>query len=155
MRLGFTLIEIILVMAIIATLLGLGSVNLLSSQNKSSLATSVNTLISDLKSQQLKAMSGDTEGRGVADSYGIYFQSGSYTLFHGTTYSASDPANFTVSLNPDLTLTTTFTGSTIIFTKGSGQITGFVPGANTISLTTPAGTKTLHFNTYGVVSQVD
>lgn len=151
LRLGFTLPELILVIGIVLTLLAITSNSLLGGQHQSSLNTSLTTFIADAKAQQLKAMSGDTEGRSTTDSYGIYIQSNQYVLFHGTTYSAADPANSIIPLNNGLTLSTSFPGSTLVFTKGSGEVSGYVSGSDTLTLSGPETAKTLRFNRYGVI----
>ena len=151
LRVGFTLPELILVMGIILTLAVLVSNSFLGGQHQTSLNTSLTTFVADAKAQQLKTMSGDTEGRTTADSYGIYIESNQYVLFHGTTYSASDPANSVIPLNTGLTLSTSFPGSILIFTPGSGEISGFISGSNTITLSGPEVAKIIRFNRYGVI----
>src|SRR5687768_9752938 len=79
---GFTLIELMLVIAIIASLMGITTMSLTGAQQKSSMNATLGIFISDIRAQQLKAMVGDTEGRATSDTYGISFQSTKYTLFH-------------------------------------------------------------------------
>jgi len=153
---GFSLIEYLLVMAIFAILAGLITINLVNTHHRVSLDTSVNTLLADLHEQQLKAMTGDTEGRMTTDPYGIVFGTNSYTLFHGT-YSPSASDNFTVSLGQQIQFgTVTFPSSQIIFLKGSGEISGFSNGQNTITVedTTDSNQKTITINRYGVVTGI-
>ena len=114
-QLGFTLVEIVVVLFIMTTFLGLITLNLSSSQKRASITTMTDVFISDLKSQQVKAMVGDTEGRTDADHYGVYLTSTSYTLYHGTTYSPSDSANFTIELTPQFVFTSP--GKAILFTR--------------------------------------
>ena len=149
-RPGFTPPELIIVIAIMLTLAVVISNSLLSGQHQTTLNTSLTTLIADAKAQQLKAMTGDTEGRPTADSYGIYIQSDRYVLFHGSVYSADDPGNSIIPLATGITLSTTFPSSSLIFTKGSGEISGIVSGTDTITLTGDVA-KTLRFNRYGVI----
>lgn len=157
MKKGFTLVELMVVMGMIAVLISYSVVNLTTIQHTTYLAATVDTFISDLKQQQLKAMVGDTEGRGVNDYYGISFGTNDYALFHGSSYSAS-------SSNPVIPLTSgmqfssvTFPQSRIVFDKGSGEVIGFTVGSNTITLrnTLTNETKTITINRYGVITQIN
>ena len=151
-RPGFTLIELILIMGLLATLVTLASVNLLSSQHQTSLNSTLTTLITDIKSQQLKAMSGDTEGRGITDNYGVYFAATEYVLFHGSVYISGDPTNSVIPLDNSLQFSSTLPASSLIFAKGSGDIIGFTIGSDSVTLASPSNSKTIHLNKYGVVT---
>lgn len=153
-RRGFTLPELIVVMGVIATLVGIASVSLLGVQHKSLVNTTRDTIVADIKFQQLKAMTGDTEGRGTPDKYGVYLAPHQYTLFHGAAFSSSNPDNVVVSMNQGVTLTTAFPSSTIVFLNGSGEIQSFVSGADILTLSGTDGTsKTVKLNKYGVIIQ--
>lgn len=153
---GFTLIELMLVIAIIATLMGITTMSLTGAQQKSSMNATLGIFISDIRAQQLKAMVGDTEGRATSDTYGISFQSTKYTLFHGT-FSASETSNFDINLPPSIQVSSTFPNSQITFLKGSGEVSGFTNGSNTITLTDSAdgSVKIITINKYGVVTGVN
>src|SRR4051812_23621187 len=75
---GFTLPEVIVVKAIMLTLLGLSSVSLAGVSRTTSIGSTVDAFIADVKEQQVKAMVGDTEGSGSAASYGVHFEGTSY-----------------------------------------------------------------------------
>lgn len=139
---AFTLIEFIVVAGIIAVLSAFITVNLLVSRQSASQQSTLNSLLADIKNQQLKAMT-------TAGFFGLYFESNRYTLFSGSAYSAPDPQNFVVSLDPSLTLSATFPSSILVFSAGSGEITGFVAGSDSLTL----GTETLVFNRYGTLIQ--
>ncbi|MBA3723842.1 MAG: type II secretion system protein [Candidatus Levybacteria bacterium] len=153
---GFTLIELIIVMGIFATLTGLSTISLMNVQHKSSLTATVNTLTADLRSQQLKAMVGDTEGRAAVDTYGINLATNTYTLFHGT-FSSMESTNFAVNVPSTIQVTTTLPNSQIIFLKGSGEVSGFVNGSNTITLrdTVNGSQSTITVNRLGVITGVN
>ena len=55
-KLGFTLIELIIVVAIFTTLLGISTISLSNLIPRTSFVTSQQSLLSDLKTQQLNAM---------------------------------------------------------------------------------------------------
>ena len=154
---GYSLIEFLIVIAIFIFLSGFITLNLVHTQQHTSLSGTIDQLAADSKQQQLKSMINDTEGRGTTDTYGIYFQSTKYTLFHGASYSFSDPANFVVNLDTSLQFSAiTVPDNSIIFAKGSGEVVGFSNGENTISLkdTTSGDTKTITFNQYGIITNV-
>jgi prepilin-type N-terminal cleavage/methylation domain-containing protein len=155
---GFTLVELVVVIGILLIFFTITTMSLTSLQHRTYVLTRVDTLISDLRQQQLKAMVGDTEGRASGDSYGIHFNNNNYVLFHGTTYNAADTANFTIPLETTLTFSSvTFTNSNIIFSQLSGNINGFTPGQDTVTVkdTSTNVQKTIKFNKYGAVVQIN
>jgi type II secretory pathway pseudopilin PulG len=119
---GFSLVELIVAMSIILTLIGLVTINLAGAQQRISLNTVVQNLVSDIRQQQIKAMVGDSEGRPSADSYGIHTDPNQYVLFHGSTYSATEPSNFQISLPSNVQFVNP--GLDIIFARVSGGHTG-------------------------------
>jgi type II secretory pathway pseudopilin PulG len=155
-QLGLTLIEMIIVVGIIMSLLGIAFLNISNIRVVSSGGSATTVLISDLKNQQIKAMTGDTEGRGVADNYGIKILPDKYVLFHGLTYIPSETSNFTVPIDDGQTLSTTFQNDVLIFSSNSGEMINFVEGQDTVNITTDAGeTKAIRFNKYGTVTQIN
>jgi prepilin-type N-terminal cleavage/methylation domain-containing protein len=154
---GLTLIELLLVIGILAVLFSIGFVGLTNIKVITGNNSANVVLISDLKTQQIKAMTGDTEGRGVPDNYGVKILSDRYVLFHGLSYNASDPSNFTVPVGNEYVLSTTFPNNMVIFASESGQLVGFVSNQNTISITSsPSGQiKTLQFNEYGTITNIN
>jgi prepilin-type N-terminal cleavage/methylation domain-containing protein len=152
---GFTLIEMLVVLGVISILAFVATLNLFAIQNNSDLNTSLNTVVADIKQQQLKAMVGDTESRSSGDSYGIHFNNTQYVLFHGTTFSSGDSSNFPVNLDGALVFTAvTLPGSNVIFNQINGEMNGFADGSNTVSIknTNTNLQKTIQFNRYGVIT---
>lgn len=157
MQKGFTLIEILLVMAIISILFAISIVNLNTLQQNTYQNTSEELLLSDLKLQQLKSMTGDNNNSSTFETFGIYFGNNSYTLFRGATYSAADVENFTIELNPNLTFSNVeFANSQIVFEKNSGEIIGFTDGSDTITINNSiTGTNAvITLNKYGVITDI-
>ncbi len=154
-QLGFTLVEIVVVLFIMTTFLGLITLNLSSSQKRASISSMTDIFISDLKSQQVKAMVGDTEGRSSADIYGVYLDTAGYTLFHGATYSPTDSANFTIELVPPFVFTTP--GKQILFNRFTGDVNGFSTLDNTVTIQdqTTGVQKTLQYNSLGVITSLN
>ena len=150
---GYTIIEVALVVSIVFILLGLVAVNLFKFQHKSQLSSTLNSFLADYKEQQIKAMVGDTQGAGTVSSYGVHFETSSYTLFQNT----YGTANFSVSLPSTIQMFTTFPSSQVVFATGSGALTSFTSGQNTITLkdTVDGSQKVITINQYGVVSGVN
>jgi type II secretory pathway pseudopilin PulG len=150
---GFTVIETALVVGIFFMLVGIITVNLFKFQHTSQISSTLETFMADYKEQQIKAMVGDTDNTGTINSYGVHIESSSYTLFR----SAYGTANFTVNVPGSITLSTTFPSSQVIFTAGSGEVSGFTSGSNTITFTDSVGgvSKVVTINRYGVISAVN
>jgi prepilin-type N-terminal cleavage/methylation domain-containing protein len=155
---GFTIQELLVVMAVMAILLGIVVMNLVTIQNRTNLDAANTTLIAEIKQQQLKAMVGDTEGRTTPDAYGIRFDTNSYTFFHGTTYNASDPDNFTIDMDDNMQFSSIqLPNQSVVFNRVSGDFYNYNPALSSVTLTnTTAGeSKTLQFNRYGVIRNND
>lgn len=148
---GFSLVELILVMSIMATLIGLITINLVNSQQRASLSSLVQNLISDIRQQQIKAMVGDTDGGASANSYGIHIDSNKYVLFRGTSYDPLETSNFAVNLPKNMIFVTP--GLDIIFSKVSGEISA--AASFQLQDTTNGNLKTIQINKYGVVTGVN
>lgn len=146
---GYTLIELSLVLALVAILLGIATINLARSQQGASLNAAEQILLSDLKQQQLKAMIGDAEGRADPDPYGVHFDSNRYVLFHGT-YSAVDTSNVVINLDSNMHFNNP--NYDVIFSRLSGTTL-----ATIIELqnSTNSQLKRIHLNTLGVVEQIE
>jgi prepilin-type N-terminal cleavage/methylation domain-containing protein len=150
---GFTLVELLVVMGLLGIILGLTVVNMFKPQTDASLEGVVAPLVADIKAQQLRAMAGDSGSDGVTEPFGIRIQSNEYTMFKDAAYSAGSADNFSVSINAGITLSTNLPSSQVVFSKGSGDVSGFSAAANTITVTNSAGSsKVLTINRYGSVA---
>jgi prepilin-type N-terminal cleavage/methylation domain-containing protein len=148
---GFTLIELLITLVIVAVLFGVSSINLGKSQQTANITATVDVLLADIKSQQSLAMFGGLGGTATAQSHGIYVQPKFYTLFPGTTYSAVNPNNFVISIPNSLSLSTTLPSTETTFTKGSGEVLGYVGGSDTITVTGLGSSRTFTINRFGAV----
>lgn len=146
---GFTLVELLIAIGIATILLTTTTINLVRVQNSTSLGAVEDSLISAFKSQQMKAMSGSSGG----GSFGIHFtSSNSYILFKAP-YSALDPANFTITLDEPIIVSSSYPGSEVIFSSINGE-TG---SSNTITIQNTAGgqQQTITVNKLGTVTNVN
>ena len=150
MRKGFTLIELIVVVGILATLTGLSYLTLFGRIQKTDVTSVMASLVADLRSQQVRAMAGE-RGNG-SGAYGIPLEDTQYVLFSGS-YGTDDPTNTTIPVS-GAHVSTTFPGNTVLFTPGNGEISGFSSTGNAIAVTSVEGgsTKTVRLNQYGVVT---
>lgn len=154
---GFTLIESVVAIMIFLTLMGIATVSVLTSRQKAQSNTTLKTIITDLRQQQIKAMVGSTEGSQVG-SYGIFFWANSYTLFHGSAYNPADPSNSVVNLGEGVSITNIlFPQSLVIFATRSGEIVNYSSGSDSITVTTfsTGENKVVRLNQYGVVVQAN
>ncbi|MDE2025409.1 MAG: type II secretion system protein [Patescibacteria group bacterium] len=155
---GFTIVELLVVIGIIATLFGLATINLLKTQHNASVTAATDQLMSDIRVQQTKAMSGTEDVSGNENSYGIYFppaSPGTYILFRGTIYSSSDTSNFPVSPTA-ITFSNNLPNHSLIFNQESGEFNGYVTGPYTIGIVNAYGTegRTITVNRYGIISKI-
>lgn len=146
------------VISMIMTLAWLTSINLVGAQRKPPLVGSVDQLVTDLKSQQTKAMTGDTGSAAINSEYGIHFGETQYILFRGPVFNPADSLNLAINLPQDFRTTGTgFSGGNVIFARGSGEIVNFVSGQNTITVLNTQNNeqKILYLNRYGTVYEVN
>lgn len=147
---GYTLAEILTIMGIMVALLMIASINFFPIKQKTSLSTSVQSLISDIKQQQIKSMNGDA-------ARGMYFSQSSYTIFQGTNYLPGNSTNFNILFGNQIVLASdSFSSNQIIFSTASGEITGAQPNGNQIILknTVNSQQSTISINKFGVVTNV-
>ncbi len=155
---SFALIELIVVIGIMLILAAFVTTNLIGSEHKASLDEVVLTIVSDLRLSQTKAMTGDTEGRGATDSYGVYFETGRYVLFHGASYNPAAVDNYAVALGNQIQMSSaTFPAAAVVFQKGDGQMSGYISGQDSVTIrnTQTGEQKTIRLNRHGVIISVN
>jgi prepilin-type N-terminal cleavage/methylation domain-containing protein len=154
---GYSLPEILVVVAVMSGLIFLGSNTFVAPQRTTITNATIDTLISEISNQQNKSMNGAIEIGTAQDNYGIWFAPTSYTTFRGASYSVGSGTNFTTNLNSNLRFSTiNLPSSQVIFATSSGAIQGYSGSQNTVTIQdSEAGiTKTLRFNQYGVVESL-
>lgn len=139
---GFTLLEILLSIALIAILAGFSIPVYQSFQVKNDLDVATNIVAQSLRRAQSLSRSQDGD-----ISWGVKIQTGSITLFKGTNYATRDSA-FDELFNMPQTITPSGLGE-IVFTKFSGdpQSTGNIVLNSTIN-----ETKNITINSKGMVN---
>lgn len=153
---GLTLPEVILAIGIFSIIFGFVTINLGKVTRTTNVSSAIEVLISDLRSQQEKAMNGAGEGTSVSD-FGIYFESDRYILFRGQIYSPGATSNVTVTLPENISITSvTFPQDKVVFASRSGEFLGYSTSTRTVTMANSLGNeqKTLRLNSYGVVDQV-
>jgi type II secretory pathway pseudopilin PulG len=139
------------VLAIIAILFTLSTINLGKSSNVASLSSATSTLLADIRNEQIQAMTGDMGSTSSQQSHGVYIQSNSYILFADSTYTSGDTYNYNVNTN-DVVLSTSFPSNQVVFNAGNGEVNGFTGGSNTITLSENGSSKIITINRFGATS---
>ena len=156
-RKGYTIVEILLVITVLSMTLAIGGFTLNRSRNNVSLDSSVLTLLSDLRGQQIKVMNGAVVNGEASMYQGVYFEETRYVLFSSQLYDPHDESNYTIDLDSDNIFSViNLPDDQIIFSE-DGEIENFDPIRNFITLTnTNSNTqKTLFINLYGSIYEVN
>lgn len=149
-QLGLSLVEVVIAMGFFLILSTLITVRTFTARGRAFEKDSMNQLISDLRNQQIRAMGGDSNG--------IFFESTRYVLFRGTAFNPQDQGNLAVPLEENLQIVNvSFPQATVVFTKGTGEILGFVSGSDALSIRNSLSgeEKRVRLNRYGVAVALD
>lgn len=152
-RAGFTLVELMVVLAMFLIVFTLSNVSLSGMIAKHSTQEFAEVFMSDARRQQMRSISGEVSPEGN-EAYGIKFADTNYILFSGT-YVAENSNNITVSLPSDIEfIDVTFPNQEVLFEKLSGEVNNFNSNSDTISIrnTTTNQTSILTINQLGVFS---
>lgn len=138
---GFTLLEMIMVVMLIALLFGMATTVYYSTYQRNDLDIAAITTVQGLRNTQARARSAQGSG-----AHGVYVQSSSITLFQGSSYATRDTAYDEVY---EIPATITIAGTQeIVFSglNGKPQVTGslVLTAANNES-------RTITINDYGVI----
>lgn len=127
MQKGFTVIEIIVVLALGALLTGFVALSFSKVNEHEALNTNADLVVSILNEARSMTLSsvGDT-------SYGVHFDAEQVVLFRGTTYSAGASTNVPTTLNPQVAMRNISFGggSNVIFKR----LTGATDQAGTLQI---------------------
>lgn len=150
---GATLVELLIVMAIVGIFTRLVTLNVFRGQQRASLTVSRDALVSDIRKQQHRAMEGSTSAPGLYLDYSIRFEQNRYILFPGVVFDENNGANEVIGLDPILAFDPAgIPGGVITFARLSGEVRDYDPNMDRITL---ANTQTndayvIRFNKYGV-----
>ena len=149
MKTGFTLMEILVVLGLMALAVGIIFPSFFSYRNQQVLSGATSELASLIASARAKTLAseGDT-------TYGVHFVSTQATLFAGPTYTAGAPGNQVLELNSLLTLSTISLnggGADMIFSRLTGKTSQ--SGTLTVTLNSDvAQSKTITVSSTGVIT---
>ncbi len=142
---GFTLIEVLLSIALIAILTGTTSIVYFSLLGRNSLDIAAWTTAQTIRRAQVLS-----QANAGNSGWGVHTQTGSVTLFKGSTYNSSDASNEVANIETNITTPTT----DFKFDRSTGLPTTTAPAsAFSIKLTgTQGDSRTITLNTKGMVS---
>ncbi|MBI3495149.1 prepilin-type N-terminal cleavage/methylation domain-containing protein [Candidatus Berkelbacteria bacterium] len=117
---GFSLIEIVLTIALIGLIAGISIPVYRELQQRNDLNVGVNTIVHDLRRAQLLAQSvqGDQNGNADSGKWGVHIGSDTITLFKGASFGQRDTSFDEASSVPVSVKSTC--GTDIVFEKFSG-----------------------------------
>lgn len=147
-RNGFTLVEIIIVMAILVFVSGIVWVSFRGYNRGQVLEGSAQVIVSILNDARARTVNGRD-----AEEYGVHIESGSVTLFVGDTYSVNTPSNEVALLDPQTTIAdiSLSGGDDVVFEKLTGATSN--SGTLRIELTNDATQQlTVTVQSTGLVS---
>jgi prepilin-type N-terminal cleavage/methylation domain-containing protein len=112
---GFTLVEVMITIALMSVLLGLGLILSMDVYRGTLYRSTRQVLISSLTTARGRALSNMYQS-----THGVCYAPPDFIIFRGTTYSATSPYNETVPGNPAVTLSST--GAFITCGSGTGIV---------------------------------
>lgn len=149
---GFSYVELMIGLMLLVILAGIVAMSTGSTITRTQLSAEMSVLLADLKQMQLKSMAGEVFDPGYPPTYGVLITENSYQLFQGA--SAGTGLDLGTFQLEGATLSASFDSDQIVFASGSGQITGFEPTQNQITVykSSSAEQESVTLNSYGVVT---
>ncbi len=155
---GFSIIELLVVIFIVALLSGLVLVGFFSGQKRYAVSRAAQLLAADLRRAQNFAITGKIQGATVPAGYGLYISSASqYKLFYNNNtnkqYNASSITLETISL-ADAAITSAGIAKSIYFTPPEPvtYINGAASGSQIFTITSNSYSKTVTVDASGRIS---
>jgi len=146
---AFTLFEVVIVVAILASSIAVVISWTLNALDQAKLQATTESLLGHVRRQQTSARSTRS-----TVAHGIYFENAQYTIFAGADYASSDPTTRQVfSLPAQITfsdVTLTGAGNELIFNRASGETAQ--DGTVTLSHEDLSEENTLTISSVGLVT---
>lgn len=148
---SFTLIELIIVMAIMLILVAIGAPIYGNLQVKSQLNENASQLVQNLRIIKVRSIAGLNNS-----AHGVYFEinpetNDQYILYQGSSYASRDSSyDLVITLDQVLTITTSLTGQEVNFSQGLGvpDNTGEIILSHDTS-----GNKVISINALGLIQE--
>ncbi len=156
-RSGYVLIEVIFVALLFSGLIALSNINVARPARTVAIVTTLDELVSEVSLARARAMNGDTQSGTGSSAYGVYIETGRYTIFRGASYNSAEATNFVITIPANISFSTIdLPSSTILFDSPSGEVSNYDVDARTMVLTDSVVglSRTIQFNRYGVVESV-
>lgn len=149
---GFTFIELMLSMGIIAMLFGISSIILSNLIPRANLNSVYEILKAEVRQQQLFSMSGEKDLSDQAVEYSLLVESNQYTLFPGTVYDPLPIDSIIVEVPESIQISTDFLNNVVSFERTSGEVLNYDINNRTITIfdTLTNQSKTIILNQYGI-----
>lgn len=143
---GFSYVQLLLVIGLLAVLAAVASPYYFNWQARQQVRTTSAMLWSDLHYVQSRAMQLEQ-----AATWGVHIDNSvhQYVLFHGSTYSSSDPYNETITYSNGVTMTPS---TDIVFAGLTGVVTSDV-NITITSNTLTSESQTISINVEGLITQ--
>ena len=145
---GYSLLEVILVVLLVAISLGFSLLYYQSSQVRSDVNSQTAELVEYLRLTQSNAVAGLDDS-----AHGVHLETSSYALFTGDTYNPDDPNNLTIDLPVTLAvqnINLNGGGNDIIFSPPNGETSTY--GIIEIHSSQINKTKTITITALGTVN---
>lgn len=142
-------------MGILGVLLSIFVLGMVSTQTRNTHSQAVSTFAADLKTQQVKAMTGALVNGQPTLGYGIYFAGDSYVLFPGLDYVEGAEANLVVQLPGGVSFVDIgLAENKVVFDRVTGEVRGYVQDADYVELGGAGGEVTrIKLNRLGVITE--
>lgn len=151
---GMTLIEIILVVAIISVITRLAYGIFVNMESRVSVQTSVDTLMADIRNQRQEAMLGYSTTSVASLGAGVYFHEGesTYTLFacsetsDSCSYSDQNETNIVQQIQEGIVFADiNLEGGVVLFERKRGEIINYDPAKNSFAIKNTSSGKKINF----------
>lgn len=151
---GFTLVEVVIVGAIMGMMFILSTQSLFGGIRSATLDQVSASVVRDMNTQQTRAMQGLVSPTGSVVDYSVRFEHDRYIVYPGSVYDASNTLNQTELLEPSMRFTVIgVPDQSVTYARGNGSVRGYIDGADYVILsdTETGSSVTLRINSAGVI----